>query len=277
MHIYEREVNFYKRLGHRVPVHVPRCYHADFDADTGQSTLLLEFLEGDCRDEMVGPTHAQAKLALQAAASLHKFGREEDIAAEPWIHRLDGAEFLDGMVQGATEAAPLAAERLQGLAPEWLLDAAPHASAIISEQLRAISALPHTLIHFDFRVGNMLFRPKDQPMEVALIDWQALLSGPGVCDVAMLAFVSLPVDRRREWEHDLVLGYLADVGEDATGTWPSWFEEAWCRMAIFLAANMIRNTPVFDLSNQGIRDFVSVLCARIDAAIQDHQALRYLR
>ncbi len=43
MRMYEREVNFYTRLAGHSHVRVPHCYFADFDPDTCQSTILMEF------------------------------------------------------------------------------------------------------------------------------------------------------------------------------------------------------------------------------------------
>ena len=43
-----------------------------------------------------------------------------------------------------------------------------------------------------------------------------------------------------------------------------------------LAANMVRNAPVFDFENEAVLAFVRQLFDRYDAAVEDHGALQLL-
>jgi aminoglycoside phosphotransferase (APT) family kinase protein len=184
--------------------------------------------------------------------------------------------FLDGMVGATEEAVPLARERLSGIAPDWLLKRVDEAPAIVFEQLRALDALPHTLIHLDYRVQNMIFLPEENPDSMTLIDWQFMLRGPGVVDIAVFCMLSLQVDHRRAWENELVLGYLSELEGRAILEWPDSLKEAWRRMALFNAFQMIRNIPVFDLANEDVVQFVRELFTRFEAAVDDHAALDLL-
>ena len=122
----------------------------------------------------------------------------------------------------------------------------------------------------------MIFSPEMEPNTLTLIDWQFMLRGPGVVDVGLFCMTSLPVEKRRAWEDELVLTYLCELEGRQVREWPSWFKEAWRRMAFMLAANMVRNAPVFDFQNADVVAFVRQLFARYDAAVQDHDALQLL-
>ena len=72
MRNYEREVRFYKEIAPTVGIRTPRCYHADWDRDSGLFVLLLEDLApAQQGDQIDGCTLEQAALALDELAKLH--------------------------------------------------------------------------------------------------------------------------------------------------------------------------------------------------------------
>jgi len=107
-----------------------------------------------------------------------------------------------------------------------------------------------------------------------LIDWRCAVRGPGVWDVSIFCIMSLPVERRRAWERELILVYLSELEGKPVSAWPVWFEEAYAHVAISIVAHMIRNTPVFDFEDPNVVAIVRELFLRIDRAIEDHDARR---
>jgi hypothetical protein len=69
---YEREVNFYDRVGKEVSLPGPRCLYAAHDVQTDAFLLLLEDL-GDRRsgDQLQGCSAQDALLAIRQLASFH--------------------------------------------------------------------------------------------------------------------------------------------------------------------------------------------------------------
>jgi aminoglycoside phosphotransferase (APT) family kinase protein len=76
-----------------------------------------------------------------------------------------------------------------------------------------ISAPPHTFMHGDFRLDNLLFDAAGAPEPLAVVDWQAVRLGKGVADVAYFAMSSLQPDHRKQWEAQLVDSYYAALLE----------------------------------------------------------------
>ena len=69
---------------------------------------------------------------------------------------------------------------------------------------------PHTIVHGDFRLDNLLIRP-DVPEVVGVVDWQTCTRGPALRDVAYLLGAGLLPEVRREAEGELVRRYHAGL------------------------------------------------------------------
>jgi thiamine kinase-like enzyme len=70
--------------------------------------------------------------------------------------------------------------------------------------LRRFAAMPHTLVHFDYRADNLFF---DDVGDVVVIDFQAISKGGGAADVGYLLSQNLASDVRREHEDELLHTY----------------------------------------------------------------------
>ena len=170
------------------------------------------------------------------------------------------------------EAIPLALEKMPGIAPDRILRLAPRAAEIIMEQAQALNKLPHTLIHFDYHVANLMYPSAKNAKAPTLIDWQFAVSGPGVWDVGTFCVMSLPVENRRRWEKELGLIYLSEVEGKSVTKWPAWFEEAYARVAVSFAAHLIRNAPVFDFDDENVVVILREFFRRVVQTIEDHDA-----
>ena len=88
-----------------------------------------------------------------------------------------------------------------------------HFSMLKQSYIRAMKDLPHfrcpikTLIHGDFKVDNLLFRPRPDP-EVAILDWQGLSVGTGIEELAGFIPRSMSIESRRKQEPDLLQIYF---------------------------------------------------------------------
>ena len=70
--------------------------------------------------------------------------------------------------------------------------------------LEQLAAMPHTLVHFDFRADNLFF---DDDGSIVVIDWQSISQGGGVADVGYFLSQNLSTEDRRAFEPELLRAY----------------------------------------------------------------------
>ncbi|HYF46221.1 MAG TPA: phosphotransferase [Acidimicrobiales bacterium] len=207
MRTYEVEVRFYQELAGRLPVRAPVCHHAEIDLATGDFVLLLEDLApAEQGDQVAGCSPDAAAMVLEEAARLHA-----PLWGSPELTSFDWA----------VRWSPESQDQLQGLISVlW-----PNFVERYGEQLdddvlamgeRFVAALPayyahrpepHTVIHNDFRLDNLLFGTPEGGPPVAVVDWQTVGIGSALLDVSYFLGAGLSVEDRRTHEEALVRGY----------------------------------------------------------------------
>jgi hypothetical protein len=213
---YEIEACFYQQVAAGLPVALPACYFAAYDAGPDDYVVLLEDLDpARPGDQLAGVTPDQAGAAIDELAAMHAAGWDSGrLAAMPWLNRAspDSAAFTAAIVTdlypGFREryAARLAADTLPLI--EKLL---PRLGGYLGRRDE-----PPTLVHGDFRADNLLFgaaRP-------VVLDWQTCAYGAATSDLSYFLASSLPVRDRREHEETLVRRYHAAL--TARGVAMSW-------------------------------------------------------
>ena len=200
---YEIEASFYRELAPGLPVALPECFYAAYDAAPDEYVVLLADLgPAEPGDQLAGLSPDDAAAAIGELAALHAAGWDRaDLAALPWLNRSspDGAALMAAVV---TDLYPgfrdRYGERLEpgtlGLIEAFL----PH----IGRYLAGL-AEPSTVVHGDFRADNLLFGPA-RPV---VLDWQTASFGAGTGDLAYFLGSSLLVPLRQEHETDLVRLY----------------------------------------------------------------------
>jgi hypothetical protein len=207
MRTYEVEVRFYQQLAADLPVRSPRCHHAEIDLGSGDFVLLLEDLApAEQGDQVAGCTVEEARLVLAEAARLHapRWG-------DPTLDRLDWA------VRWSQESQDAMHAMLTVLWPNFVArygdDLDDDVVAMGSRFIAGLGAYyahrpePHTVIHNDFRLDNLLFGTPEGGPPVAVVDWQTVGVGPALGDVSYFLGAGLGVGDRRAHEEDLVRGY----------------------------------------------------------------------
>jgi hypothetical protein len=207
-----QEVAFYQQIAPATtPGLVPRCFDAEWDAETRAWHLLLE----DLTDTHVlptvwplPPTLEQCQCIMTARARFH---------AEWWddprlgvsVGRRHDLEFTAGYVRGLTGAVERFADLLGDRLPrerrelyEGFLSAAPGLFA----RFRAHRDI--TIIHGDAHVWNA-FLPRDGGDDVRLFDWDGWRLSTGAMDLAYMMAVHWYPDRRRRFERTLLDHYHA--------------------------------------------------------------------
>ena len=97
--MYEREINFYRRIAPTVGVAAPLSYAGEVDPESGDCVLLMEDLSGyDTGDQVVGCTAEEAKTIIDAVVPLHAaFFNKTDSPLLEGVPRMDGETQILGI------------------------------------------------------------------------------------------------------------------------------------------------------------------------------------
>ena len=272
-----RETRFYADVADRAGLRAPQCYYGAIDEASGRSVLLLEDLTAlrpaarrQPRRMQPGGRDARSR---QLARFHARWWEQPDLARFAWMPALFEDPVAAQDLYQASWRPFLAAwghlvpERAQATG-EWF---ALH-GATVWEQ---IAAPPHTFMHGDFRLDNLLFDAADAQEPLAVVDWQAVRLGKGVGDLAYFATSSLQPNHRREWERQLVDSYHATLVEHGV----RGYDLARCfadyRLARFWNLHTVVVVgPLFDFSHPRAEALLVAAIERLVALLDDHvQAL----
>jgi hypothetical protein len=271
--IYEREHRFYAELAPKSSLRTPAVYHVTCETadapDDERYMLLLEDLSAlTLGDQLGGLSPEQAERALVALAGHHAaFWGGAGLEHADFVPIINGplnqsgAAIYDASLPGFMEAFGAV------ILPELEAYVAGYAS-VRGKILDDLEAMPHTLVHFDYRADNLLF---DTDGSVAVVDWQTISEGGGAEDVGYLLSQNLSVEDRRAHEIDLLRAYHdALVAHGVSGY---SFESLLADYKVGIACGWV--IPVFAV---GTLDFTSeravalwtAVVERAQAALIDH-------
>lgn len=278
--VYEREHRFYAELAADTTVRTPEVYHVTCNTSADEAVdeeylILMEDL-GDLTlgDQLAGVSVDQARAALVGLASHH--ARFWDGAG------MENADFIP-VINGPLnkQGEPIYAASLPGfkevfadaLRPEMV----PYADAYGKSHpklLDLFGAMPHTLVHFDYRADNLFFEADGT---VVVIDWQSISQGGGAADVAYFLSQNLSVEDRRAHEDELLHAYHDALG--TAGVTGYEFDQFFQDYRVGVIYGWI--IPVFavgtlDSSSERAMALWTAVIERVQAAIFDHKAYEFL-
>jgi hypothetical protein len=202
---YETEVAFYRELAHTVDISRPHCYLAELEHGTANVVLVMEDLSpAEQGDQIDGCTVAQATLAIDEAAKLHgpRWG-DRSLEELAWLDRRStqgGLASMLGMIWSAF------VDRYRATLDPITLDEGQRLIAGI-ETLRGYEPSALTVVHYDYRLDNMLFGTGAGGRPLTVVDWQTVQLGLGPSDVAYFLGNAFDADVRRSCERELVRRY----------------------------------------------------------------------
>jgi hypothetical protein len=207
--IYEREHRFYRELANETPLRTPEIYHVTCDpaaepADERYLILMEDLSALTLGDQVAGTTADQAATALAGLGAHHaRFWNGAGLEAADFIPVIDGPLNQAG--------GPIYEASLPGFMEAFGKEVKPELETFVAGYaaqrpriLDELAAMPHTLVHFDFRADNLFF----DGGSVAVIDWQAISQGGGAADVGYFLTQNMSTDERRANEDDLLQVYL---------------------------------------------------------------------
>jgi hypothetical protein len=207
MRNYLKEVSFYRELQARVRIRTPRCYYAAIDGPGPSFMLLLEDLAPASQgDQLQGCSAEVADAAVQELVGLH---------APSWC---DSALMQHTWLDPATPemlrfGRALYAHNVRGVLRRYGdhldLDEATLLANVGRSRAAPFELLGdvYSLVHVDYRLDNILIDPRLLPPRVCTVDWQSVMLGNPLSDVAYFLGAGLLPEVRREAERDIVRRY----------------------------------------------------------------------
>ena len=203
-----REIRFYRELAQQVGVPTATLH---FAASDGQRYVLLleDLAPARAGDPAAGCTPEQVHAAIACAAGMHAAWWDSPaLASLDWVPEFDQLTATRHSI--CREAWPEFVERYQSHFPDLCNRVGPALLDGLDTVRRALSEAPPTLLHGDFRPDNVMFEAGGTGAPAALVDWQVMLRGPGLVDVAYFpAYRQRPGTRGVRWRLDVLRAYQA--------------------------------------------------------------------
>jgi len=270
---YAREVRFYADVAPAAPLMAPRAHVARQADGATDFVLLLDDLGAlDAADHLDGLSFERVERVIDALAEFHAWawnlGPEATRALEfpaltdpvnVGLYTMGVAAGWDNYQIHGRAAVP------EGLA-EFMADFPRHLPGLLAQVSE-----PPTLLNGDLRADNLFFDADDKPV---VVDFQLVMQGAGIWDVAYLVGQGMTPAERDGREKQLVQRYLdALVGHGVRGY---SFDEAWRQFKAAALAQITYPVTVmmsWDTHNDRARELLHALTERAFAIIEDTGAL----
>ncbi|MCY3914231.1 MAG: phosphotransferase [Chloroflexi bacterium] len=263
-----REIRFYRELADRAGVPTAALHFAAREGE--RYVLLLEDLApARAGDPAAGCSPEQVRAAVAVVAGMHAAWWESPaLAALDWIPEF--AELTATRHAICREAWPEFVERYQGRLPDLCNRVGPALIDGLDTVRHVLSQAPPTLLHGDFRPDNVMFAADGAGTPAAFVDWQVMLRGPGLMDVAYFLVSATERDSRRAVERDVLRAYREALARrGVTGYTAEQCQTDYrLAMADVLSRIVVLTTRVLPEGAAGWSVF-DILAERIDGALVD--------
>lgn len=269
---YLREAGFYRHFGTKKPLPVPHMLYLAFDDDSHDFALIMDDLPHHyAGNQLNSPTHAEAELAMEAAALLHAAWWQDSMLEE--LDWLSGAKASTPPVEIESFYAalwPAFCDRYAGRITEDMRTVGDAYLGQIGKWQARLADAPRCLTHNDFRPDNMLFLPEDAKQPIVIVDWQTVGVGCGAYDIAYYLGTAFDAVDRRNHETKLFALYrdtLVRAGvsaADADSLWHHFRASSFAGFLMGVTASMI-----VERTDRGDAMFLT-MCERSAAMVNDH-------
>ena len=275
MRLYEKEVRFYAEIAPHLSARLPRSYACEVSEDGGEFILLFEDL-GPARggNQIAGCTVEDARHGIRQAAAIHAPSWErEDIIGKDWLKTPE--PIIAQLNAMYPHAQAVFAERYADvLEPEYMELCerfAPHFAALGEH-----SKPPQCLVHGDFRLDNMLFDVKGGAEPIAILDWQTVVSGRAMTDVAYFLGTGIGNDLRRAHEDELLDLYLEEMAARGVALSRDDIWQGYRIGALSGLATAVFSAAFVERTERGDANFLSMVRGACGLAL-DHGSLEALQ
>lgn len=271
---HRRELAIYEQRDPRFVRHVPVVYDVVRNESRETYVLVLERLSDarllDTADDPSGWTSTDIEAALRGAGALHAiwFGREAELAQQPWIGTPPTAQRMATMRPLWEALVDHAAVEFPGLMGDRELARQRSLIASVPQWWTRLEAMPRTLIHNDFNPRNIGLRDCDGVPTLCAYDWElATIHVPQHDAAELLAFVLHPQVDAAEVLHYLEVHRRATAEAGAAvpdaRTWRAGFALAAQdllinRFAMYLMAHAFRDWAFIERSLTTLRRLIDL-------------------
>ncbi len=263
-----REIRFYRELSDRAGVPTARLHVAAHDGE--RYVLLLEDLApARAGDPAAGCSPEQVRAAVAVVARMHAAWWDSPaLASLDWIPVFDELTATRHAI--CREAWPEFVERYQGRLPDLCTRVGPALLDGLDVVRQTLSQSPPTLLHGDFRPDNVMFASGGGGAPAAFVDWQVMLRGPGLMDVAYFLLSATDRGTRRAFETDVLRAYRAALASGGVTDYTAEQSATDYRLAMadVLSRIVVLTTRVLPEGAAGWSVF-DVLAERIAGAVVD--------
>jgi hypothetical protein len=227
------------------------------------------------RDQLAACSPEEARDVLGRIARVHGAWWESERldSHREWLPGPDSAYF-DVIRHGYVDYAGRPGE-LADHVPSWVVELAQDIAGRYEVMFdRGAGRHPHTLLHGDFRLDNMLFGGPGSARPFVLLDWQLVMSLNPMFEVMYFCAGSLTVDVRRRHEPSLIEHYHASLR--AAGVEGYTLDQCWAdyrRASLGMLGYLVplMGEVQLDHLNDRGRTMMLTLADRYAQAIGDHR------
>jgi hypothetical protein len=223
--LYEKEHGFYQHVAHRVTISVPTAYFNHADKERQEFMLLMQDM-APMRpgNQLESCSLAEAEMILREVASFHAtwWAHPELESFAEWLPT-SGSPYMYVAEGAYRQSLPTLRPNFGFFLSDHVIETAERLLPVFHDASAAGPFRePHTFIHGDFRLDNMMFGPDG---EFAMLDWQLPFKANALWDVTyFLAGNFEPAWRQAHQDH------LVHVYHDAllaAGVTAYPFEQCW--------------------------------------------------
>jgi len=275
--LYQREIGFYRDIGHGAGIPVPTCYFSALLEDSNRFVLLLEdLLPGIASDQVKGTSRETSREVIEQFAKLHaRWWNSDELENYDWARWVVGevpmeqglALFRESMKQaevtGKFDAYPEMKRLLPLLPPLFKLDPPV--------------PFPFSLTHGDLRSDNII-QPTPEGGRFAVIDWQLAGIGDPIYDIARWLVQSISIEDRRATERDLLELYHGRLVEYGVKRYSyRKFINDYKTNLIVVLLMFSMSVDAVDQSSDRAKELFHQFYSRLDAALVDWEIEKPLK
>jgi aminoglycoside phosphotransferase (APT) family kinase protein len=228
-------------------------------------------------DQIEGASLETAELVVDTMAAMHAaWWDRKELTSFDFVPPLD-EQVEERSAARIRESFPQFAARWRDSVPASAFRAAERYSQEIARMYHRWAANgPHTLMHNDLRLDNMLLVESDGVRSMLFVDWQRSIRFHGACDLAYFLAGSLTVEDRRRHEFDLKDRYHERLREAGVVGYSHERLDADYRAGMLRWLGLVTTVGLLDFANERGERLARTMIERHFTAAADHDVDRLL-
>lgn len=267
---YNREVDFYNKIGSGCGLKTPESYYGAVNQQTYDCVILMQDM-GDVspNDQLVGASEVEAFAAIENISEMHgRFWGKVRGPENSWMYDMFGQESSELLQNGVyMPALDACLDKFDKFFTDETRTILRTVGDNFSDLWRKASPA-ETFVHGDYRQDNFLYMGDD--LNATIMDWQISGCGRGIFDFAYFVCQSLPSERRLKIEKDLLKTYVDGLAKQGVKDYD--FDAAFHDYRVMILGCLVYPVTVcgsLDLSNERGHALAECMLTRNLTAIEE--------